>query len=260
MTRARVLLVVAFVAATGARAACAQQSASFDLTWSRVAGGGVTFAASDGFRLGSTTGQHEAGGMGSEHFGLTGGFWPPPTSGAATAAAISLAEVCVTPGGVHIVWALGVPATAIRVERWSDGGGWIAVADVVPDATGRIAFAQGDLAPGRYGYRLAGASASGPIAGGETWVDVPAPALGVTLVGGRTGGPLTFRIALPAPGEAALELLDVSGRRLWRNDLGALSAGPHEVSPANRAPVPGVYLVALHHGGRTTMRKVVTTR
>ena len=62
-------------------------------------------------------------------------------------------------------------------------------------------------------------------------------------------GPATLRFSLPAAGTARLEVLDVSGRRVW-GYAQALAAGPHSIAwdgrdDAGRRLGPGLYLVRL---------------
>jgi len=47
----------------------------YDLSWSRVAGGGATFMAGANFRLGGTAGQCDAGALSGASFDVYGGFW-----------------------------------------------------------------------------------------------------------------------------------------------------------------------------------------
>ena len=60
-----------------ARPAAAQ---NIDLTWRTVDGGGATFSTGNGFELGGTIGQPDAGAMSGGSFSLQGGFWPGVTS------------------------------------------------------------------------------------------------------------------------------------------------------------------------------------
>ena len=74
MKRAAVL-AVPLVLALAAAAAVLAQAPAFDLSWSRVAGGGVTVSTGGTYELGGTAGQAEAGAMTGGTFSLTGGFW-----------------------------------------------------------------------------------------------------------------------------------------------------------------------------------------
>ena len=59
-------------------------SASHDLTWWTVDGGGGTFSTGGGYSLGGTAGQPDAGVLSGGVYTLAGGFWP---GGAAAAPA-----------------------------------------------------------------------------------------------------------------------------------------------------------------------------
>ncbi|MEQ1831529.1 MAG: hypothetical protein ABL977_00635 [Candidatus Eisenbacteria bacterium] len=66
---------------------------------------------------------------------------------------------------------------------------------------------------------------------------------------------------LPAAGAVQLEVLDVSGRRIWSHASGPLPTGRHGVvwdarGPGGRA-APGIYLVRLVAGGRRFSRRLV---
>jgi hypothetical protein len=54
--------------------AMAQSGGGFDLSWSKIAGGGGT-SSGGGFTLSGTIGQHDAGDMSGGGFTLAGGFW-----------------------------------------------------------------------------------------------------------------------------------------------------------------------------------------
>ena len=54
----------------------AQTGGGYDLTWSTVDGGGATFSIGEGFSLGGTAGQPDAGLVEGGAYALAGGFWP----------------------------------------------------------------------------------------------------------------------------------------------------------------------------------------
>ena len=53
----------------------AQSGGGYDLAWSTVDGGGYTFSASEGYALGGTAGQPDAGLLSGGGYTLSGGFW-----------------------------------------------------------------------------------------------------------------------------------------------------------------------------------------
>jgi hypothetical protein len=53
----------------------AQVGGGYELTWSTVDGGGATFSTGNGYSLGGTIGQPDAGTMTGGEYTLAGGFW-----------------------------------------------------------------------------------------------------------------------------------------------------------------------------------------
>ena len=69
------------------------------------------------------------------------------------------------------------------------------------------------------------------------------------------------RFALPDAAPATLALFDISGRRMWSRDLGALASGEHHVLLGDGAWFPpGLYLMRLTQGARTATARVVIVR
>lgn len=75
-------------------------------------------------------------------------------------------------------------------------------------------------------------------------------------------GAMSVAFSLPSDAPAQLELLDVAGRSITRQDLGALGTGRHVVRlAADAAQLPaGLYLVRLTHAGHALVAKTVITR
>jgi hypothetical protein len=163
----------------------------------------------------------------------------------------------VSPGLVNVNWQLqGVLAAAVTIERTIDGGGWSRLADVASNALGQVYWNDADVDPGRtYSYRLAW-TAHGTIAHfGETSATVPTGPLqasGFRPNPAQAGGSVAFSLASRAP--ARLEVLDLTGRRLFDQDVTSYGAGPH-VIPLGTPLRPGMYLIRVTQGGRS-----VTTR
>jgi hypothetical protein len=94
-------------------------------------------------------------------------------------------------------------------------------------------------------------------------IEVPAP-LQFALEGFRPnpsmGAPVVaFTLADDSP--AVVEVLDLAGRRVMRQDLGGLGAGRHIVPLAATGPLaPGVYMVRLHQAARTLSARGVVVR
>jgi hypothetical protein len=93
--------------------------------------------------------------------------------------------------------------------------------------------------------------------------DGPAAKLGLTLEGVQPNpsrGAVRVAFTLPSARPATLDLMDVTGRRVARQDVGALGAGRHSVEFApGRALRAGVYLVRLIQGGAVVTAKAVVT-
>ena len=53
----------------------AQSDGDYELTWYTVDSGGVTFGTGDGYQLGGTIGQPDAGMLNGGRYILVGGFW-----------------------------------------------------------------------------------------------------------------------------------------------------------------------------------------
>jgi hypothetical protein len=83
----------------------------------------------------------------------------------------------------------------------------------------------------------------------------------LSLAGARPNparGPLHVHFALPDGAPAALELLDVSGRRVTARDVGTLGAGRHAIHLGEGEAIrPGVYWLRLTHAGRSLTSKAV---
>jgi hypothetical protein len=155
-------------------------------------------------------------------------------------------------GGVaHLEWHVA-SATHARIERSDDGVAWSTRATLDADGQGRIRFDDADVRPAhRYGWRLAIPAEGGVTRVGEAWLDMPSResfALRGTYPNPSSHA-LSIAFSLPGAAAARLEVMDISGRRVWSRDVGALGAGPHEVPlPELRA---GVYLVRLTQGSRS---------
>ena len=121
MTRSLRLIAVSMVLGCGALAA--QTGGSYDLSWSKVSGGGVTFETGGSFSLGETSGQQDAGSISGGTFVLHGGFW-----GGATVGCGAPTPAIMAPNSV-VVGATGVLASATPVSgatyAWILTGGTI---------------------------------------------------------------------------------------------------------------------------------------
>jgi hypothetical protein len=180
----------------------------------------------------------------------------------ATPALISLAAVEAGVDGVRLAWLAGGELLAsYELERRDADSGWGEIAGLVPDGRGRLEYLDRDVVPGTtYRYRLA---LGGGAYAGETEVRVPAaPALALFGVSPNpASGRAVARFALPAGGRAALEVLDLTGRRAAARDFAQLPAGSHEVAlPEIGTLPPGLYFLRLTYGGEARIRRFSVTR
>ena len=177
----------------------------------------------------------------------------------------SLVSVNAGPGRVEVTWELSPSVTSARVYRNAGDGPWTALARVAPDGSGRVGYVDLDVIPGsRYGYRLGLPGQGGEVTAGEIWVDVPGAAQfalrGMTPNPAPAGAGLVG-FSLPDASPARLELVDVSGRRVFSREVGGLGRGEHVVRVSgDQALAPGLYLVRLTRGGRSLTAKAVTIR
>jgi hypothetical protein len=178
---------------------------------------------------------------------------------------LALVSAEAEPGRVSLVWSAAEAAGLIAsVERREEASEWVHLGSLVAGGSGRLVFEDRTVIPGaRYAYRLAYAEEGVERFTPATWVDVPL-ALPAMLEGFRpnpaSGIPVVaFTLADDSP--ATLEVLDVAGRRLVTRALDGLGPGRHAFPlEEGRSLAAGVYLVRLHHGGRTFLARGVVVR
>jgi enediyne biosynthesis protein E4 len=175
----------------------------------------------------------------------------------ATAVEASLLQADVVDGAVHLTWwTSAANGGAAAVERSRGHDGWQAVGTTTFDGNGRATYVDTDVEQGQsYGYRLA---LDEHLRTAETWVAIPSQvSLGIRAVTPNpTPGRFLVTFDLPAPDAAAFEVLDVSGRRIERRELGSLAAGRHVLALGGSRLAPGVYLVRLTQAGRRVTSRV----
>jgi hypothetical protein len=182
--------------------------------------------------------------------------------------------------GAHLVWTSGLLALAARAGAsggsaplWSEvlaqdpGGGPIEILNpaVVTDGLGgALAFWQRreDLMPPGE-VRTTNLVFATHLAGGTA--GVPAPGAGRLAIAGAWPNPSTgdLRVSFALAGgmPAALEVLDVAGRRVAARDVTPLGPGGHVVRlDLGATPAPGVYVVRLTEGPEARVARVVLTR
>ena len=89
----------------------------------------------------------------------------------------------------------------------------------------------------------------------------PAAVFAITALGTQAfhGGALRFAVSAPEAGEARLDLIDVSGRRV-RSARVTLEAGTHIVTLEGAALPSGLYFASGHLGSRVAHQRVVALR
>jgi hypothetical protein len=82
--RVRTVIAIAIgILITVSGLAGAQSGGNYELAWYTVDNGGVSFSTGDGYQLGGTIGQPDAGSLSGGDYTLMGGFWQSGvTSGA----------------------------------------------------------------------------------------------------------------------------------------------------------------------------------
>jgi len=76
MTRKRLTMLVTLgLCLASSLPAAAQTGDGYDVTWFTIDGGGVMLSLGDGFSLGGTIGQADAGSLSGDGYTLVGGFW-----------------------------------------------------------------------------------------------------------------------------------------------------------------------------------------
>ena len=105
--------------------------------------------------------------------------------------------------------------------------------------------------------------AGGPLVAVHSRGPVEAePGLALLEVSPNPGpGRCVVRLTLPGQGRASLEVVDVSGRRLWARDLGPRGAGLQsiEVDDGSRL-APGIYVMRLRSAGKTAAIRFAVVR
>lgn len=175
-----------------------------------------------------------------------------------TPALVSLVRADASTGRVSLAWRVAEAATSITLQRRVEPGEWTELAVLSRDGLGEVAYEDLDVRDGaRVGYRLALADGSET---GEVWVTVPLAALSLA---GFSPNPsvstsqLAFTLADDSP--AAIEVLDITGRRVFSRDLAGLGAGQHRL-PVEARLAPGVYVIRLEQAGATRTARGVVTR
>jgi hypothetical protein len=138
---------------------------------------------------------------------------------------------------------------------------WTVLARATPNGLGLVSYEDRDVVAGaEYGYRLGVLHGLKEYLSEAVWINIPqVPEL--ALHGFRpnpSAGSLGVAFGLGDARPARLEIMDLSGRRVFVREVGALGIGEHLVTtePANSVP-PGVYFARLSQGGRCLIARGV---
>ncbi len=151
----------------------------------------------------------------------------------------------VTSSSVRLIWSGGDPSLSATIYRRHDAGLWRSLATLMADGNGRWMWEDSEVTGGEtYEYRLGVVTDGAETFHGSTRIEVPRAAF--SLRGSALNGRVLLEVELPDAEQATLELYDVSGRRVWRCEVGGLGAGRHEVSAGVRPSA--LYFARLTHG------------
>ena len=165
------------------------------------------------------------------------------------------------PRRARVVWYAAMGSeTAATVYRSEDEVTWAPAAHVVPDDRARIEYDDLSVREGtRMYYRLGFAEGDSEVYAGEVGVAIPAVP-GLQLLASwpnpARSSEVSIPFALPGSGAARLELVEVSGRRIWGQEVGRLGEGLHIVRPGIQLR-PGVYVARLTRGDQAVTSKIV---
>jgi hypothetical protein len=176
------------------------------------------------------------------------------------AALASVVSASGHPDRAEVEWMVS-SAAPVNVYRTRDGAVWERLTTVSPDGSGRLVYRDLNVTAGqRYGYRLGVTAAGQEVLIGDVWVDVPAgTSFALRPVQNPvSGGVLTVSFSLPKNAPASLEILDLGGRRVAREEVGGFGAGTHVLTLRQLQGKlgEGVYMVRLTQGGRSVTTKV----
>ncbi len=180
-----------------------------------------------------------------------------------TGTLMSLQSLEIADGIVRLGWlAATLPGSSWTLQRRAPGEDWLDRSSVDADASGWVAFEDTGLLSGvSYRYRTHGSVQGATYYSPEIAVVMPGAQLTLAIqamsANPVTASRLAFAITLPEASPARLELIDVSGRLIESQDLGALGAGRHVVRPStaitHRA---GIVFARLTQGARLATTRI----
>jgi hypothetical protein len=182
-----------------------------------------------------------------------------------TSAQLALVNVSVQPDSVTLTWFADPEAGVTRatVLRSVNGVDYTDSATVILSGSGYYIYVDRTVTPGgRYYYQLEAQTPSGTVFTPPELVIVPERAL--VLRGAQPNpvdenNPWVVSFELPNASPATLELFDLAGRRITEKHVSG--AGPQSVQLSEGFTLkPGLYLIRLTQGGRSTTAHMVVVR
>ncbi|MBI1799677.1 MAG: T9SS type A sorting domain-containing protein [Candidatus Eisenbacteria bacterium] len=182
---------------------------------------------------------------------------------AVVATLASLVSSDAEPDRVRLVWQLEGASRATLYRR-DDHVGWSAIATLDADGEGMLRYEDRQVVPGeRYGYRLGVRDGADQQMLGEVWLVVPLrPYLALAdVVPNPTSHGLNVSFWLASGERAAIEVVDVAGRRITSHEVGSLGPGAHSIDLAAGLQLPaGIYTIRLVQGGKALTTRVAVVR
>jgi hypothetical protein len=165
-------------------------------------------------------------------------------------------------GALNDIYAIRLDANAIPTSSWPANGSPVCIAagertapQLATLGAGQAIVVFSDTRSGVSAPYAARLSPVAPVTGIED--AAPLTLALATVSPNPSRGAFALRFVLAGEGTAEMDVLDISGRRLHQEKLGALSAGAHEWHMSGEALPPGVYLARLTQGGATRTARVV---
>lgn len=165
--------------------------------------------------------------------------------------------------GVRLVWSDLPERSTVIVYRRTKSSSWQALRRLTVDHSRRLVYEDFDVfGSSRYGYRLGILGGTNEEFAGETWVDVPGTSSSGLIASNphRMGAALRVSFDLTDDRPTALEVLDISGRIVLREDVGFMGRGAHHVTLAGSERLrPELYFLRLSRSGGALVRRLVVT-
>jgi hypothetical protein len=175
----------------------------------------------------------------------------------------SLASASIDASVAHLTWLVSGRVSRFAIERRVDAGAWTRVAEASPDGRGFVSY--DDPVPAgasTLGYRLAWAENGSALTAGEVTLAMPHGARFAleSLAPNPARDAFTVRFALRSGVPATLELIDIAGRRVRCEALGA-SDGERVLRLEGLSGLPaGIYLARLSQGAERAFARIAIVR